>query len=231
MTAQQPLVNIVRTTLHALGAMLSGTTAMQLPAYDEALGIPTEEAATVALRTQQVLFHETNVGAVTDPLAGSYFVEWLTKRMEREAWNILTQIDGMGGFVEALQSGWIVSQCRKSANEWRDKVNSGEIVIVGWNKYVVPEDRTIPTFKIDPNVERIAIERMKKYKAQRDQEKTRIALEMVKEAARRTKRGDYGYLMPAAIDAAKAKATMGEIKKALTEVFEWGQQYQPLIRY
>lgn len=231
LTAQQPLVNIVRTTLHALGAMLSGTTAMELPGYDEVLGLPTEEAATLALRTQQVLYHETNIPNVSDPLAGSYFVEWLTKRIEGEGWKLLKQIDEMGGFLKALESGWIASQLRKGAKEWRDKINSGEKVVVGWNKYVVPEEKEMPVFAIDPEVERVAVARISRYKAERDQGKTRAALEHVKAAARRARQGEYGYLMPAAIEAAKAKATMGEITKALREVFDWGARYQTLNAY
>lgn len=231
LTKQQPLVNIIRTTLHALGAVLSGTTAMELPAYDEPLGIPTEEAAILALRIQQVLYHETGITNVVDPLAGSYYVEYLTNKMEDEASKILQQIEELGGFLKCLESGWLVTQCRRNAELWREQVNRGEKIIVGWNKYVMPEDKEVPVFRVDPEVERIAIERIKKYKAERDQAKTDAALNKLREAAQRLNQGEYGHLMPAAIEAAKAKATAGEMSRVLKQVFRWGYQYSSLTAH
>lgn len=231
LTKQQPLVNLIRTTLHALGAVLSGTTAMELPGYDEPIGIPTEEAAVLSLRIQQVILEETGITKVTDPLGGSYYVEWLTNKIEEEGKKLLRQIDEMGGFMEALKSGWLVTQCRENAVKWRRQVDSGERVVIGWNKYVVPEKEKIKPFRVDPEVARIAIERIKRYKAERDQAKTDAALNGLILAAERLAKGEYGVLMPAAIEAAKAKATAGEISKALKKVFKWGPQFNPQATY
>jgi methylmalonyl-CoA mutase N-terminal domain/subunit len=224
LTAQQPLVNLIRTTLHALGAMLSGTTAMELPGYDEPLGLPTEEAAILSLRIQQVLLHETNIKNVVDPLGGSYYLESLTNQMEEEAWKIINQIEEMGGFVTAMDTGWLTKQCRDSADRWRAQINQNERVVVGWNKYAIPEDKELEykVFEVDPEVERRAVERIKDYRARRDQSKTDEALKKLNEAAYRVLEGEYGHLMPAAIEAARAKATIGEICDAFKEPFGWG---------
>ena len=228
---QQPLVNLIRTTLHALGAVLSGTTAMALPSYDEPIGIPTEEAAILALRIEQVIAEETGITKVTDPLGGSYYVESLTNKMEEEDKKILKQIDEMGGFIKALKDGWLIGQCRENATKWRQQVDSGERVVVGWNKYVMGEEKEIKPFRIDPEVARIAIERVKKYKAERDQAKTDAALNGLLLAAERLAKGEYGGVMPAAIEAAKAKATTGEIAKTLRKVLKWGTDCSPLATY
>lgn len=224
LTAQQPLVNLIRTTLHALGTMLSGTTAMELPGYDEPLGLPTEEAATLSLRIQQVLLNETNIRNVVDPLGGSYYVENLTNKMEEEAWRIIKQIEEMGGFVKVMESGWLTMQCRENANRWRTQIENNERIVVGWNKYVIPEDKELEykVFTVDPEVERKAIERIRDFRARRNQKKTEDALKRLNEAAYRVLEGDYGHLMPAAIEAAKAKATIGEICNAFKEPFGWG---------
>jgi methylmalonyl-CoA mutase N-terminal domain/subunit len=231
LTKQQPLVNLIRTTLHALGAVFSGTTAMELPSYDEPIGIPTEEAAILSLRIQQVILEETGVTKVTDPLAGSYYVECLTNKIEEEGKKVLKQIDDMGGFMKALKSGWLVSQCRENALKWRRQVDSGERAVIGWNKFTVEEEEKIRPFRVDPEVARIAIERIKKYKAERNQTKTDAALKNLVAAAERLDKGEYGVVMPAAIEAAKAKATCGEISKALKKVFKWGPNYSSQTSY
>ena len=231
LTKQQPLVNLIRTTLHALGAVLSGTTAMELPGYDEPIGIPTEEAAILSLRIQQVIAEETGITKVTDPLAGSYYVEWLTHRMEEEGRKVLKQIEEMGGFMKALKSGWLVSLCRENSLKWRRQVDSGERVAIGWNRYTVEREEEIKPFRVDPYVARIAIERIKEYRSKRDQAKTEEALDNLVKAAERVDKGEYGVLMPAAIEAAKAKATCGEISKTLKKVFKWGPNYSPLTTY
>ena len=177
------------------------------------------------------MIHETGITNVTDPLAGSYYIESLTNKMEEEARKVLQQIEEQGGFIKALKNGWIVGRCRENAQQWRDGVESGEKVIIGVNKYVMPEDREVELFKIDPEVERIAIERVKKYRAERDQAKTDAALNRLKEASQRVKQGEHGLLMPATIEAAKAKATMGEISKTLQQVFRWGPQYSSAVNY
>ncbi len=225
LTKQQPLVNLIRSAYHALGACLSGTTAMEVPAYDEPIGIPTEESAILSLRIQQVIRHETGITKVSDPLAGSYYVEWLTHRMEQEARKVLKEIDDAGGFVKAHKSGMLMGTLRKHSSEWRRSIDSGENVIVGWNKYIVPEEGKIKPFRADPNVARVAIERIKEYKARRDQAKTDAALNALVAAAERLDKGEYGHVMPACIEAARAKATAGEISKTLRKVFKWGPQY------
>jgi methylmalonyl-CoA mutase N-terminal domain/subunit len=225
LTKQQPLVNLIRSSFHALGAALSGTTAMEIAAYDEPIGIPTEESAVLALRIQQVIRHETGITKVSDPLAGSYYVEWLTYRMEQEARKIIKEIDDAGGFVKAHKGGMLMGPMRKHAAEWRQAVDSGENVIVGWNKYVVPEKEVIKPFRADPDVARVAIERIKEYKAKRDQAETDAALDALVAAAERLDKGEYGHVLPACIDAARAKATTGEISKTLRKVFKWGPQY------
>jgi methylmalonyl-CoA mutase N-terminal domain/subunit len=231
LTKQQPLVNLIRSAYHALGAALSGTTAMEIPGYDEPIGIPSEEAAILSLRTQQVLLHETGVAKVSDPLAGSYYVESLTRKMEEEARKVLKEIDDAGGFVAAHKSGLLMSHLRKGANEWRQDVDSGKRVVVGWNKYFMPEKEELKPFRPDPDVARIAIQRIKEYKAKRDQAKTDAALNAVVAVTKRLKRGEYDHVMPACIEAAKAKATAGEISKALRKELRWGPQYSVGLRY
>lgn len=232
LTAQQPLVNLIRTTLHALGAVLSSTTAMELPGYDEPIGIPTEEAAILSLRIQQVIAEETGITKVSDPLAGSYYVEWMTNKIEEEGKSILKQIDDMGGFLVAHKNGWFITHCRENATRWRKEVDNGGRVVVGWNKYKVDREEKIQPFRTNPELSRIASERIKKYKADRDQAKTNAALNALINAAERlNKKDEYGAVMPAAIEAAKAKATMGEISKALRKVFQWGPEHNPLTDY
>ncbi len=222
---QQPLVNLIRSAYHALGAALSGTTAMEVAAYDEPIGIPTEESAVLALRIQQVIRHEAGITKVSDPLAGSYYVEWLTHRLEQEARQILKQIDDAGGFVKAHKNGMFMATMRKHAAQWRRSIDSGERVIVGWNKYIVPEKEVIKPFRADPEVAKVAIQRIKEYKAKRDASKTDAALNALVEAARRLEKGEYGHVMPACIEAARAGATCGEISKTLRKVFKWGPAY------
>src|SRR3954470_14020053 len=153
LTAQQPLVNLIRATLHTLGAALSGTQAMEVSAYDEALAIPTEEAATLALRTQQVIQEETNVTAVSDPLAGSYYVESLTDSVATEALDLVEKIEELGGYTAAQETDWIRAEVEESAGRWREAVDSGERRVVGVNCYTAEEEPATPVFQVDPEVE------------------------------------------------------------------------------
>jgi methylmalonyl-CoA mutase N-terminal domain/subunit len=137
----------------------------------------------------------------------------------------------MGGFMKALKGGWLISQCRENAVRWRRQVDSGERVVIGWNKFTVEKEEEVKPFRVDPEVARVAIERIKKYKSNRDQVKTEKALSNLVSAAERLDKGEYGAVMPAAIEAAKAKATCGEISKALRKVFKWGPNYSPLTSY
>ena len=228
---QQPLNNIIRSAYHALGAALSGTTAMQIPAYDESIGIPSEQSAILTLRTQQILAHETGITKVGDPLAGSYYVEWLTHKMEQEIRKVLKEIEDAGGFVKAHKNGMIMKVLREGCDRWRGEVETGKRIVVGWNKYVTKEDLKIQAFRPDPEVARIAIERIKDYKKRRDPAKTDAALNGVVKACEGLKKGEYGHVMPACIEAAKAKATAGEISKAIRKVMRWGPEYNIPLKY
>ena len=223
LTAQQPLNNVVRTTLETLGAVLSGTNSIQTNSYLEALSTPTEESHILALRTQQIILHETNIPNVSDPLAGSYYVEWLTNKMEEEIFRVIEQIDKMGGFVKCWESGWFKEEITKSAYEWREKIDRGEKIIVGLNKYVTEKEQKVPVFKY-PEIEEEALRRLKEYKEKRDNEKLKGALQRLREIAvlvNETWPEHSGELMPAVIEAAKAEATLGELQGILREVFGW----------
>ena len=194
---------------------------MQTDSYDEALSIPTEEAAVLALRTQQIVRHETNVPNVSDPLAGSYYLEWLTNRIESEAFDLIQKIDDMGGYIKCWNNGWLSGELRKSAYEWREKVNSGVETVVGVNKYVTGEMQKVPVFSIDESIGKIAAERVVKYRNQRDSARTKSALEDLRQAAIKVDqgKGGEGYLMPALMDAFRAEATLGETMEVIKEVF------------
>ncbi|GLW99309.1 acyl-CoA mutase large subunit family protein [Microtetraspora sp. NBRC 16547] len=231
LTAQQPLVNLIRTSIHALGAALSGTQAMEVSAYDEALAIPSEEAATLSLRVQQVIEEETNVCAVSDPLAGSYYVESLTDRVAKAAMKVADEIEQMGGFVEAQKAGWIRAEVERSSERWREMVNSGERRIVGLNCHVVEEPEQPEIFKVDPEVQRIAIERIQELRETRDQTRHAAAMERFEEEVARFAKAelqDLGNdrLMEAAIDAARAEASTGEMMAVMKAHLGWGAPHE-----
>jgi len=231
LTAQQPMVNLIRTTLHAFGAALAGTQAMEVSAYDEALAIPTEEAATLALRVQQVIQEETNVTAVTDPLAGSYYVEALTDQLATAALALVADIEAQGGYVQAQRSGWIRSVVEDSAERWREQVDSGERKIVGLNCYVAGEEAEPQLFTVDPEVERIAVERIKQLRVSRDAaafDRAMAALELAAKEFADAAIGQLGQdaLILAAIDAARADATTGEIMGVLKHHLGWGAPHE-----
>ena len=203
----------------------------QVPAYDEPIGIPTEESAILTLRTQQILLHETGVTRVSDPLAGSYYVESLTHQMVEEGKKILKEIEDGGGFVKAHKDGMLARVLRKGCDQWREEIDSGERIVVGWNKYATEEDLKVQAFRPDPEVARISAERIKDYKARRDQAKTDAALNGVVAACEKLQKGQWGHVMPACIEAAKAKATTGEISKALRKVMRWGPEHNVMLKY
>ncbi|MBT6095825.1 MAG: hypothetical protein HOH04_13155 [Rhodospirillaceae bacterium] len=228
LTAQQPLVNLIRTTLHSFGAALSGVQAMEVSAYDEALSIPSEESATLALRVQQVIQEETNITSVSDPLAGSYFVEALTDQIAEAALEFVERVEEQGGYIAAQQKGWIRREVETSADLWREQVNSGERSVVGLNCYVDEGEETAQPsiFKVDPNVERIAIERIQELRATRDGTKYEAAMTAFQEAATKFAESDYAdlrgcRLTETAIDAARADATTGEMMGVLKEALGW----------
>ena len=206
--AQQPLNNVVRTTMQALAAVLGGTQSLHTNSYDETYALPTEDAATLALRTQQVIAEETGVASVVDPLGGSYFIESLTDRMEAAAQAYIDKIDAMGGIVKAVEEGYPQREIARSAYEFQRQVDSGERSIVGVNKYRnAAEDDQIPTLKIEPEVERQQIERIKALRARRDEQVAQQALARVREAVRDEKIN----VMPPIIEAVKVHVTLGEI--------------------
>jgi methylmalonyl-CoA mutase, N-terminal domain len=206
--AQQPLNNVVRTTMQALAAVLGGTQSLHTNSYDETYALPTEEAAQLALRTQQVIFEETGVGNVVDPLAGSYFIETLTDQVEAAAWEYIHKIDAMGGIVKAVEEGYPQREIARSAFDFQRDVDAGRRAIVGVNKYTsADEGDHIPTLKIDHEVEASQIARCKTFRGQRDGAVVERALAAVRTALR----DDKQNVMPPIFDAVKARATLGEI--------------------
>jgi len=204
---------------------------MEVSSYDETLAIPTEDAATLALRVQQVIQEETNVCAVSDPLAGSYYVEALTDQIAAAALELVEQIEAQGGYIVAQQSGWIRAEVEQSADRWREMVDSGERRIVGVNCYQVDEETEYPIFEVDPEVERTAIERIEKLRANRDAAKWEGAIADLEIAAKEFADLDVSELgedrlLSACIDAARADATNGEIMGALKGALGWGPPHE-----
>ncbi len=214
LTAQQPDVNIVRTTLEALSAVLGGTQSLHTNSRDEALGLPTEESARIALRTQQVIAHETGIVNEPDPLGGSYYIEELTDRIEREANQYLERIDAMGGTLRAIERGYIQLEIQNAAYAFQTKVERGEQIIVGVNKYQVEGSGSVPTFRIDPSLEQAQVLRLREVRASRSQGEVARLLNVIQTAARGTEN-----LMPHILSAAEAYGTVGEIADALKSVF------------
>ncbi|HEY3355552.1 MAG TPA: methylmalonyl-CoA mutase family protein [Polyangia bacterium] len=212
--AQQPYNNVVRTTLQALAAVLGGTQSLHTNSYDETFALPTEDAATLALRTQQIIAEESGVANVADPLGGSWFIEKLTDEMEARARDYLRRIDEMGGIVAAVESGYPQREIAASAYEFQRAVDTGRRVIVGVNKYVVPEKDPIPTLKIDLSPERGQIERVRDLRARRSAPAAAAALEALRRAAAGT-----DNLFPPIVDAARASCTLGEICQVFRDVF------------
>jgi methylmalonyl-CoA mutase N-terminal domain/subunit len=215
LTAQQPLINIVRTAIEALAGVLGGTQSLHTNSFDEALALPTEEAVRVALRTQQIIAHETGVTNTIDPLGGSYFVEALTDRMEELCYEYFHRIDELGGMVQAVKDGYPQREIADAAFELQREIDSGRRIVVGVNSYTEGDGAQTPILRIDPALERKQIERLRAVKASRDSESVETALMGVRAAA-----GDARNMMPPLIDAARAHVSEGEIVHALQEV--WG---------
>lgn len=214
LTAQQPLNNIVRTSFQALSAVLGGTQSLHTNSFDEAEALPTEEAVTVALRTQQIIAHETGVVNTIDPLAGSYFVEALTDEMEKAANAYIKKIDEIGGMVAAVEAGYPQSEIMKASMDFQKSVESGSQVIVGVNKYVAEKEAPIKLLKIDDSVEKAQIARINDTKLNRDNAKVQAAMGRIRDTAR----GD-GNLMEPIIEAVREYALLGEVCQALVDVF------------
>lgn len=214
LTAQQPLNNIVRVGTQALAAVLGGTQSLHTNGYDEALSLPTEEAAKIALRTQQLIAFESGVTETVDPLAGSYFVEELTNTIEEEAWKYIHKIDAMGGSVNAIEQGFIQDEIASASYEYQKDIESGVRIIVGVNKFSEKEKPLDKVFRVDDSIRTVQTDKLTKLKAERNSQAVADALAILKEHAQGTEN-----LMPDIIRAVEAYATLGEIADTLREVF------------
>jgi methylmalonyl-CoA mutase, N-terminal domain len=215
LTAQQPLNNIIRTTVEALAGVLGGTQSLHTNSYDEALALPTEEAVRVALRTQQVIAHETGVTATVDPLGGSYFVEALTDEMEARCYEYFAKIDQLGGMVEAVKRNYPQREIADAAFELQQEIDAGERVVVGVNKYIQEDEQPIPTLRVDPALERKQIDRLQGARARRDGAEVERSLAALRAAAAHERQN----LMEPLLDCARAHASEGEIIESLQQVF------------
>ncbi|HXC04435.1 MAG TPA: methylmalonyl-CoA mutase family protein [Bacteroidia bacterium] len=214
LTAQQPQNNITRVTLQAMAAVLGGTQSLHTNGFDEAIALPTEEAARIALRTQQIIGFESGATDTVDPLAGSYFVEELTAEVERKAWEYIHTIDKMGGSVEAIEQGYMQKEIALSAYRYQGDIQSGEKVIVGVNKFTMEEAPLGDILRIDDSIRQVQIEKIRQLKASRNNEKVREILTRLEAHAR-----GQENLMPAILEAAEAYATLGEIADVMRNVF------------
>jgi methylmalonyl-CoA mutase N-terminal domain/subunit len=216
LTAQQPEVNIVRTALEALAAVLGGTQSLHTNSFDEALALPTEDAARIALRTQQVIAHESGAVATIDPLGGSYHVERLTNVLEEQAYEYFDRIDRLGGVIDAIKENFFQREIAEASFRYQSEVESGKRVVVGVNRYVLDDEEPIETLKIDPALEQKQINRVTAVKAGRDSAQVEARLTALKDAAAK----EGVNLMPLIVDAARDYVTLGEMCDALREV--WG---------
>jgi len=214
LTAQQPDVNVIRTSLQALSAVLGGTQSLHTNSRDEALALPTEESARLALRTQQIIAHESGITHTADPVGDSEYVEGLTDAIERGAKDYLERIAGMGGTLDAIERGFIQTEIQNAAFEFQKAVERGEAVVVGVNRFRMEEERKIPTFRLDPAIERAQIERLRQVRAGRDSKMVAEHLQKLEQAAR-----GQENLLPLILAAADAYATLGEISDRLRSVF------------
>jgi methylmalonyl-CoA mutase N-terminal domain/subunit len=216
LTAQQPQVNLIRTAIEALAAVLGGTQSLHTNSFDEALALPTEHAVRLALRTQQVIAHETGVVNTIDPLGGSYYVEHLTNELEKQAYEYFDRIERLGGVVAAIKDNFFQREIAEASFRYQSEVEAEQRVVVGVNRYLLDEDEELEILKIDPALERKQIERVQALRAGRDAAAVETALTELRTAAA----NDRPNLMPAIIEAARAQTTMGEMCDALREV--WG---------
>ncbi len=222
LTAQQPEVNVVRTTIQALAAVLGGTQSLHTNSMDEALALPTEQSARLALRTQQVIAHESGVADTVDPLAGSYAVEHLTDEIERRALDYIEKIDAVGGMLRAIETGYVQREIQEAAYQYQRAVETDDAVVVGVNRFRSDEETTVETLRIDPAAERAQVERLRALRQRRDAERAEVALTLLEEAARGTEN-----LLPRILACVEAYATVGEISHRLRGV--WGEYRENLM--
>jgi methylmalonyl-CoA mutase N-terminal domain/subunit len=214
LTAQQPENNIIRTAIQAMAAVMGGTQSLHTNSYDEALALPTEQAARIALRTQQVIAYESGAAQTVDPLAGSYYVESLTNEIEKRAAEYLGKIEVMGGMLKAIERGFVQQEIQNDAYEYQQAVDHEDAIVVGVNRFEVEHERPIPIQQIDPALEPKQVERVRVLRAKRDPGPWKEALQQVEEAARSGEN-----VMPRILTAVEAYATVGEISDAMRRVF------------
>jgi methylmalonyl-CoA mutase N-terminal domain/subunit len=219
LTAQQPENNIVRTALEALAAVMGGTQSLHTNGYDEALSLPTQKAATIALRTQQVIGYESGVADAADPLGGSWLVESLTDEIESKAVEYLERIDQMGGVIEAVESGWLKGEIEESAYRIARGIESDERPVVGVNRFVAESEDPVELYRLDPELEKGQVKRLQEVRASRDETAVQTALKELEGAAR----GNDNVLYPMK-EALAAYATLGEVSDVLRGVFG---EYEP----
>jgi|YelNatPaOPRAMG01_1025707.scaffolds.fasta_scaffold12871_3 methylmalonyl-CoA mutase N-terminal domain/subunit len=220
LTAQQPLNNIIRVTIQALAAVLGGTQSLHTNSFDEAYALPSEQAVTIALRTQQIIAYESGVADTIDPLGGSYYVEYLTNQIEEKAAKYIEKIDDMGGAVAAIEKGFMQREIMESAYRYQKEVESKKRIVVGVNEFVSEEKTPIKILRIDPEIEKTLVKRLNEVKRQRNNEKVKEALDNLRKAAEK----EDVNLMPFIIQAVKEYATLGEICDTLRQVFG---EYKP----
>jgi methylmalonyl-CoA mutase N-terminal domain/subunit len=214
LTAQQPKNNISRVTLQAMAAVLGGTQSLHTNGYDEALSLPTEEAARIALRTQQIIGYESGVSSVVDPFGGSYFMEALTDEIEHKANDLILKIDKMGGAVNAVEKGFIQEEIARSSYQYQKDIESKEKIIIGVNDYLIEGEKTEPVFKIDESIRLVQAEKLKKLRAERDNDVTQQNIIDIQTSAKEDRN-----IMPYVIKAVESKATLGEIADSLREIY------------
>jgi methylmalonyl-CoA mutase N-terminal domain/subunit len=222
LTAQQPLNNVVRVAYEALAAALGGAQSLHTNAMDEALALPTEEAAKLAVRTQQILALETGVANVADPLGGSYYVEWLTDEVEKRAWKLIDEIEAQGGVIKCIENGWFQRQIADSAYRYQRSLENKSRLLVGVNCFREEEEVKVPIFRIDPRIEQSQVERIRHLRATRDSRAVEQRLEELKQAAQSRQN-----LVPYVVECVRASATLGEIVSSLKDVF--GEYTEPKI--
>jgi methylmalonyl-CoA mutase, N-terminal domain len=214
LTAQQPENNIVRVAIQALAAVLGGCQSLHTNSMDEALALPTEESALIALRTQQIVANETGVANTIDPVAGSYAVEALTNKIEEQAQAYVAKIDAMGGMIKAIEAGFVQSEIQRAAYDFQRAVETKDQIVVGVNDFIASEERTIPTLRIDSQIERNQVQRLRALRARRDASQSAAALAELERRARSSEN-----LLPAILAAVEAYATVGEISDTLRRVY------------
>ncbi|MCI4354147.1 MAG: methylmalonyl-CoA mutase family protein, partial [Thermoplasmata archaeon] len=214
-TAQQPELNVVRTAIQALAGVIGGTQSLHTNSYDEALQLPTEDAVRIALRTQQILAFESGVTETVDPFGGSYYVEWLTDRMEEEAQRYFDRIDALGGVVAGIERGFFQREIQEASFRYQRSVESGERKVVGVNAYTVDDAIHVPRLRISEEARRAQARRLRTLRENRNPAKYERALDRLRAVART----ESGNTMPPVLDALKAKATLGEIVRAFQDVY------------